>query len=438
MTLSAHSCLTGVASREPRGSVLLSEQRQADSLDVSCGIDVPVVDGATFRAGPASDGQRQGRQGMAAVRAALAARLKARDRQQIPFLPLGLVGQHPAKLGPGRIADASGEASVLHHAAHVQVFHEDRLVFANNAGGYLVQIVTPRIGDAGMTPGGFRPVFLHVVRGRQPHSLGNGLAGVAHGDFDRLRLAGVAPLVTGQSPLLRGKQARVGDFLPGGKGRQVMQADVDTDGRVRRWRGERFFLEQQGDEVASRRIAAHRDAGGFTLRQRPAPADVQRRVLLGQRQARRAVLGAPEHEAVRHVGRGLGAVLALVGGIPAALLEESGEAQLKMAQRLLQGDAGDLLEPGEIRVFLQQGQGGGDLVVAQGEMLVEPCVALEPQTPIVDVARATEGLGKLGRLLSQRIEAEAVGAFNQRHEYTLHYYYDIVKRITRPCLISPP
>src|SRR2546430_4595341 len=64
-----------------------------------------------------------------------------------------LVGEESREHRPGRITDALGEAMVMHHAVHGDVFHRDDACTVDNLACLLVGKVMPTIGNALMDVG---------------------------------------------------------------------------------------------------------------------------------------------------------------------------------------------------------------------------------------------------------------------------------------------
>jgi hypothetical protein len=151
--------------------------------DVLGGVDVPVVPGAAGRAAPVPGGQAQVREQVPTRRAGLGRRVPAADHDQVAAIPLALVLQLAAELAPAAVRDGAGQMPVADHAANVEVFDDDGVGRADQAGAGAVQEVSPRVADLAVRAGD---------RGRGPGPVGRPFPA-----------AGQAPLVPCQPcPLL--------------------------------------------------------------------------------------------------------------------------------------------------------------------------------------------------------------------------------------------
>ena len=90
---------------------------------------------------------------------------------------------------------------------------------------------------------------------------------------------------------------------------------------------------------------------------------------------------------------------------------------------MLERDAGDLIEPQTIRLFLQLRQQRGGRVIAHALMLVQPSIGAQAQHVIVDNTRAAEGARQCLPLLGSGVEPKAIGALYMH----LHMVYSLSK-----------
>ena len=131
-----------------------------------------------------------------------------------------LYSSMPRQLPPGRVADGAGKRVVLDHVADGQVLDHDRLVFANEPSGQLVQVVPAPVGDPGVHPGDLAPGLVPVRRALR-------------------LLAGQQALRPGEPGTVAALVPRVGDLLPGGQRDQVIVSptSMPTTASVagRRW-----------------------------------------------------------------------------------------------------------------------------------------------------------------------------------------------------------
>src|SRR5579864_8259652 len=148
--------------------------------DVLRGVGVPVVPGAARWASPVPDGQAQLREQVPARRAGLGRRVPAVYDDQVPAVPLALVLELAAELAPPAVRDRAGQVPVRDHVADREVFDDDDIVVADQAGAGAVQEVAAGVADLAVGAGYLRR--------------GLGLVGRS------VPAAGQAPLVAGQVP----------------------------------------------------------------------------------------------------------------------------------------------------------------------------------------------------------------------------------------------
>src|ERR1700739_1127968 len=102
--------------------------------DVLRGVSVPVVPGAAQWASPVPDGQAQLREQVPARRAGLGRGVPAVDDDQVPAVPVAFVLELAAELGPPAVRDRAGQVPVRDHVADREVFDDDDIVVADQAG----------------------------------------------------------------------------------------------------------------------------------------------------------------------------------------------------------------------------------------------------------------------------------------------------------------
>ena len=110
-------------------------------------VDVPVMMGTTLRADPFPDGQvLRARPLMAAGMADLGTGTEPAYSPDLPPIPLSLIFQHPTKLRPGYIGDASGQPVVSHHILDGQVLDGYPAILPDDIRGQLLQEIPSGIG----------------------------------------------------------------------------------------------------------------------------------------------------------------------------------------------------------------------------------------------------------------------------------------------------
>src|SRR5262249_10599428 len=147
--------------------------------------------------------------------------------------------------------------------------------------------------------------------------------------------AGEALLRRPELTAAMGEVFRVGDLLTRRERYQRGNAQVQPDCGVGQRQRRNVLLHQEGDEVASRWVLGDGDGAGSAA-EGARPADVQRRVHLGERQ--RAFFSLPA-EGRGGVLRRLTSVLLLERRVSGPSLEEVAKGAIEMAQRLLRWHA---------------------------------------------------------------------------------------------------
>src|SRR5690606_29927993 len=122
----------------------------------------------------------------------------------------------------------------------------------------------------------------------------------------------------------------------------------------------------------------------------------------------------------------LWAVLALEGWVLRALGEEVAERCLQVAQRLLDRNRTDFVEPREFRLLLQLRQSSGSFVIPDSFLSLQPRLGAQPKHVVVGEARATERSGKDRLLLGSRIKPEPVGALDVQGSQLTAFVRDIM------------
>src|SRR6185437_15070376 len=162
---SVASCFTGRCHRERwpyLASTGVSGLPASQGGYVFRGVDVPVVDRAARGARPLADAERL-RTVLDPARAAhLRRRLEPACPPELPAVKLRLVLQLAHERGPSRVVDRLSQPRAG-ESFHREVFHRDRLVFADHLGGGLVVEVPPRVGDVSVRAGRLDPRFLPVA-----------------------------------------------------------------------------------------------------------------------------------------------------------------------------------------------------------------------------------------------------------------------------------
>lgn len=367
---------------------------QPDRLYVRGRIVVPVVMHAASGAIPILDAKHYGAVDVTAGRAHLAARKPAVDLHDLAPVALGLGLQQPGKHPDSGVRNAAREAVVFDHSAQVQILNADCVEVLHHVGSELVRRVHSGVSDFG------------VQLGDGPNSM----------------LAPIATLGLARQSALQERHAlgvsvpvfRVGNSLASGQRGKPVQPEVNPDSLASCRELHRINLDNERSEVAARGITHDSQAGcvqnGVA---RPLDLDVAD---LCQRQSVRFNIQLESAFGVLHALR---AVLSLKARVAGALLKKVLVGGLQVAQALLHRHAGNIVQPGDIRLSLELGQGGACLCVADALAVLEPDAA-QVQRPVVNVTHAPKGLRKMFGLGIRWIQAVRVAGL---HAYILAHAF---------------
>jgi hypothetical protein len=367
--------------------------RQSGGQNILGSVDVAVVMHTAAGAIPVADALRHRLHHMPASRASLTAREEAIHLHQGASVPVGLVLQLPDQLAPRCISDRAAVSLAAQHPLHAQVLDGDQLVLLDQPCRELVQVIPARVGDPGVDAGDPLPRLLAITR--------------------TLLLLGQPLLRLGQACAMAIEATRVRDRFTLAGDQQALEPKVHTDAALdRRERLDGVIVHQQGDVPTPGRRERDRHGGRCAaLGDLPAPADRQRFRALCQEQ----LPITPTEGRTAELSRATVALL-LEGRVLGPLGEEVGERRLEVSQRLLQRNAGDLVEELQIVLLLPGGEHGTGLEVGDRLALRRPGRAASIQRPVVDQAHATQCPAQERFLLGRWVEAVAEGSL---HPYTL-------------------
>ncbi len=365
--------------------------RQPGGQDILGGIDVAVVLSTAAGAVPVTDVLRHCFHHMPTLRTGFAARKEAIHLHQGAPVPAGLVFQLPDQFTPCRIGNGSAVSLAPQHPLDAQGLDGDQLVLLDQPCRELVQVIPAGVGDPGVYTG--NPFTRLLAIARTLLGLGQPL----------LRL--------GQSSAVAVEATRVLDRLALAGDQQALEPQVHTNAALdRRELLNGVIVHQQRHMPAPSRGKADRHGGRrATFRDLPTPTDRQRFRALGQEQ----LPIAPTESRAAELCRSTIALL-LERRVFRPLGEEAGERRLEMPQRLLQRDAGDLVEELQVVLLFPGGEHGTGLGVGDRLALRCPGRAASIQRSVVNQAHASERPAQERLLFRRWIEAVA--------ECSLHLY----------------
>ena len=213
----------------------ISGYREPRGKDVARSVYVSVVLGLAAWTRPVANAERKGVEDEPATGARLAARKEAIDLDEGAPTPFRLVFKLSHEFGPTCVRNGSREWAELNHPTYVEVFDDDRLVFANESSAQLVKMVAPSVGYTSV----------------QLRELESCLVPV----FGTFRFASQT---SGENALAREFQSVVlwvGHLLSGGERNERSQAKIDASAVVIFGRG-LMLLSSQRRETCQRPAAS--------------------------------------------------------------------------------------------------------------------------------------------------------------------------------------
>jgi hypothetical protein len=217
------------------------------------------------------------------------------------------------------------------------------------------------------------------------------------------------------------ERTRIFDLFALAGGGQCFDADIYADfgfGFLERFD---VSFNEDADEIALARIPAHRQIEDFgVVGKRPAPGNIQRPGLFGQRD-----LTVFDREGVGGVARRLAAPAGFEIGIFGPLLEEIRKSRVEIAERLLKRNRTDFGKKGPLGLLFPFGKFGGSFVIAHGFLFLLPGLSPKLERLIVNIASAPKGLRQLRRLFIGREESV--------FECLLRYHRTMLRPISAPC-----
>lgn len=375
--------------RHPRTDIpSTGSHRQSGGQNILCGVMVPVMMSTAVRAHPCTISQCQYMSGRPTRAAGFGRRIKPTDLNQRSSIPRRFVVQLTEKLSPDGIGDGTTVALCPQHTFNRQCLNRDHLVFVDQSTRRLMQEVLSGVADGSMGARLFqlslRPVSGAFLFVRQTALLSN------------------QPLLT------FGQMARVGNFLSGAEDSKVCQPEIDAHrtATAQRFDGGRNTASDVPTPV---RLPNHRDRARFS-RKYTRPHHGQRLFHLCQREHAIAV-GKAGFGKLRRLSAVLPAELWVTG----AFVKEALVSRLKMAQALLERDAGHFVQPHKLGLLFQCRQHGVRLGEAASLLALLPRRFSQCTGTVIDNTHTAERSIQQVRLLRRGIETKTVGTFDRIH-----------------------
>jgi hypothetical protein len=342
---------------------------------------------AAFGTAPFTNVERQAFNDVSTIRTQFAGREEAVNQLFSLSVPFAFVVNHLPKSPHADIENCAGEAMVRGHAMHIQILNADHVEPSYEVSGKLVESVGPAVSDVLMQASNFHALSL-------PSST-------------TFFAPGKNALQSGQLGEITPKVARVGNAFTVRQSGETTHPQVNTH----RLSGLRqlldCFVKAERYVVPPRRFLDYRNRRGGT-QELSTPTNIE----TAKAGKNKVFIYSIQLKSVDSVFRGLFVFFLFERGVTPTLGPEIEEGSLKMAQRLLGRDAGNLSQPFSRILFLQSGQQRGGVKIADSFLFCSPCFRSQVKCPIVYVTTATEDAGKLLCLGVSWIETKSASCFH--------------------------
>jgi hypothetical protein len=348
--------------------------------------------GSTLWAIPFTNTERQAFNDVPTLRAQFAGREEAANQLFSLSVPFAFVVNHLSKNPHANIENCAGETMVGGHAPHVQILNTDHVEPSHKVSGKLVESVGPAVSDMLMQASNFHTLPLPTAT--------------------TFFAPGKNTLQSGQLGDIAPKVARISDAFTVRQSSETTHPQVNTN----HFSGLRqlldYFVNAERYVVPPRRFLDYRNRRGGTL-ELSTPTNIET-IEAGKNKV--FIYSIPPKSA-DSVFRGLFVSFLFERGVTPAFGPEIQKCSLKMAQRLLGRDAGNISQPFSRLLFLQSSQQRGSVKIADSFFFCSPSIGANIQSPIENIAAATEDAGKLLCLGVGWVESEAVSYFHTNSVY---------------------
>lgn len=360
----------------------LCSHRLSGGQDVHRGVHVTVMPCTAFGAIPLSDVQGQIINDMPAVETPLAGWEEAVHDFYFLAVPGALVINHAPEFTHADIGNCPGKTMVCQHPADVEIFDGDYIEAPHKTRRQLVQEIHSCIRD-----------MLLKKSNPEANTLppSTALLSSSHDTLESFQFA--------ERTI---KPARIVDLLSRGQSCEAADAEVDADflSGLRQFLD--LFVEAERNEIAPRRFLAYRNRRGFAS-ERPAPTNLEP-AETGDIQI--TIVCVP-FEGTAGILCGLRPSLFLERRISAELIEEPSKGSLKVTKRLLDRNAGYIIQPSRILLLLHICEHGRGLTISYAFLFLIPGINAKAEKIVVDEAAGAEYAGKHGDLGFRGINAES-------------------------------
>lgn len=376
--------LAGLTTNTPSASSHGVPRRQ----NISCRVFVSVMVNFALRAIPGTNRQRQFFNDVSAGRASFARRKEAVNLLQFLTVSIALVRNHADKVPERRIRQRSRQAVIADHAPDIEVFHAQYVETTNQVCCDFVQVIATRIMDTCVN-------FCDMLLRAFP-TLTTFLTSCQYA------------LSPGKLFLEMRAVFGVGNALAVTESSKARNAKVYAYGFMGFGPLFEGLVETKCYEVASGSVLGYRHCRRLASKI-PTPYNLQFSKL-GESQC--FGFGVPLESRTGVLGS-LFAVLALKGRIGRTLLEKVSECRLKVPQRLLGRNTGNVIQPSVVRRFFERCQRSRTGVVVDG-LARFVSVASEPQCEIINITASAKSACKVLLLRRRRVETKFKSNLHKR------------------------
>src|SRR5258708_3986091 len=356
-------------------------------MEITGGVRCSIVKYIEYRARQLPNIERKRVEYMSSVEIVFGIRIQFVNFEEFPAIPFRFIFESRDELRPANISDSLSERVIFDHVLDCRGLDADRLVFTDQASREFVQEITASIGYSGMDAchflGGFGSIFRSLLFLRVP------------------------TLSLGKLLFVLREEFGITNGLPGREDHEVFQSQISPYGLFYRIKLLDSILYQYGDEVAISGVFGDGDGARFAVfRQGSRPHDSKGfshlcdgECAIVPLKSRCGVLSA------------LLIALFLECGILGIALEEVPERLIQMAQGLLSGNTGNIVEPCAIILLFQLGEHGRGIAIIQAALLFVVCIRTQAQSPIIHETSTAKRLSKNLSLLIGRVKSVRICSF---------------------------
>jgi hypothetical protein len=293
-------------------------------------------------------------------------------------IPLRFILELANKLTPSHVMDRFGKFVVFDHILDSQTFHTNHLVFVDYSCREFVLVVSSTIVDTSVNTGNLSACFLPVL-----------------GTFF---LRGQPTLGFCQSLLIFCVELRVSNCLTCGENDHRFETQVEPNFRETTRKRFDLLLKEHGDKIAIGTVLGDGNRTGLRVFGQFSMEDDRKRLV----HFGKCELTILPREGIGGISCRLSVSSLFESGILGSSRVKVLVGTVQMTQRLLDGNRGDIREPGVL--FLQSGKHGRKIVIGQLLPMLEIGGFTGRKAPVIHKAATSECLRKDTLLFVSRVE----------------------------------